>query len=50
MVDQVRVDSGDGLRLLVDRRAVVNGVDRLRVSGGELDGYWLRLRRGVRLY
>ena len=50
MVDQVRVDSGDGLRILVDRRAVVNGVDQVRVNGGELDGYWLRLRRGVRLY
>ena len=50
VVDQVRVDSGDGLRILVDRRAVVNGVDQVRVNGGELDGYWLRLRRGVRLY
>ena len=30
--------------------AVVNGLDRVRVSGGELDGYWLLLRTGVRLY
>jgi len=29
---------------------VVNGLDRVRVSEGEPDGYWLRLRRGVRLY
>lgn len=44
--DSVRVDSGDGLTLAVGRRAVVNGVQRVRVSEGELDGYWLPLHRG----
>jgi hypothetical protein len=44
-----RVEAGDGLRLAADRRAVVDGYARVRLDGGELDGYWLRLRRGVRL-
>jgi hypothetical protein len=44
--DSVRMESGDGLTLAVGRRAVVNGKERVRVSEGELDGYWLPLRRG----
>jgi len=45
--ERLGVDAGDGLTLEVGRRAVVNGVDRVRVRGGELDGYWLPLRRGI---
>ena len=47
---RLRVDSGDGLRLGVDARAVINGDARVRVSGSELGGYWLQLRKGVRLF
>jgi len=47
VLESVRVDTSDGLTLSVDRRAIVDGLDRVRVSGGELDGYWLRLVRGV---
>jgi hypothetical protein len=49
VIGQTVVDSLDGLTLQVDRRAVVNGLDRVRVSEGDLDGYWLPLRAGVRL-
>jgi hypothetical protein len=31
----------------VDRRAVVNGVDKVRVASGALEGYWLRLGPAV---
>ena len=44
------MDSGAGLDLTVDRRAVINGDERVRVSDGELAGYWLQLRAGVRLF
>ena len=47
---RLRVDSGDGLRLGVDARAVIDGDARVRVSEGELAGYWIRLRAGVRLF
>jgi hypothetical protein len=47
---RARVDTTNDVRLKVDRRAVINGHDRVRVSGGDLDGYWLKLRRGLRLY
>ncbi len=47
---RLRVDAGDGLRLGVDARAVINGDPRVRVSDGDLDGYWLQLRDGVRLF
>lgn len=46
---RMRVVSGDGLTVAVGRRAVINGVSRVRVRGGDLDGYWLPLRRGFRL-
>ena len=45
--ESVRVDAGDGLTLEVGRRAVVNGVDQVRVRDGEFNGYWLPLRRGI---
>ena len=44
-----RVDSGDGLTLRVDARAVIDGCARVRVSAGDLAGYWIQLRAGVRL-
>jgi hypothetical protein len=47
---RLRVDSGAGLDLTVDRRAVINGNARVRVSEGELAGYWIQLRDGVRLF
>lgn len=51
VAERVRVKAGAGLRLTVARRAVINGVDRVRVSGGgELDGFWLKLRKGLRLF
>lgn len=45
----LRVDTGEPMELTVDSRAVVNGYDRVRVSDGDLAGYWLQLRDGVRL-
>jgi hypothetical protein len=47
---RAKVVAKDDVRLKIDRRAVINGCDRVRVNGGELDGYWLTLRRGLRLY
>ena len=47
---RAKVVAKDDLRLRIDRRAVVNGYERVRLNGGELDGYWLTLRRGLRLY
>ena len=47
---RAKVVAKDDVRLKIDRRAVINGSDRVRVNGGELDGYWLTLRRGLRLY
>ena len=47
---RLRVDAGDGLRLSADARAVVNGDACVRVSDGELKGYWVQLRDGVRLF
>jgi hypothetical protein len=47
---RLRFDAKDEVRLMIDRRAVINGYDRVRVNGGELEGYWLTLRRGMRLY
>jgi hypothetical protein len=48
---RLRVDSGaDGLELTVDTRAVINGDARVRVGDGDLAGYWVRLRAGVRLF
>ena len=47
---RLRVDSGGGLDLSVDRRAVINGTARVRVSDGDLAGYWVQLRAGVRLF
>jgi hypothetical protein len=49
VLDSAPIDPGEGLRLSVDRSAVVNGWRRVRLSGGDLDGYWLVLRPGVRL-
>jgi hypothetical protein len=46
----LRVDTSEPLELTVVSRAVVNGYDRVRVSDGDLAGYWLQLRAGVRLY
>jgi hypothetical protein len=45
-----RVESGDGLTLKVDLRAVIDGNPRVCVSEGELAGYWIQLRSGVRLF
>lgn len=45
-----RVSSADGLRFTVNRRAVINGYDRVRISAGDLERFWVRLRSGVRLY
>jgi D-glucuronyl C5-epimerase C-terminus len=39
-----------GAVLLADRRAVVNGRQSVRLSGGSLGGYWLTLGRGVTLH
>lgn len=47
---RLRVDSGGGLDLSVDGRAVINGTARVRVSDGDLAGYWIQLRAGVRLF
>ena len=44
-----RVDTPIQLDLTVDSRAVVNGDDRVRVSDGDLAGYWLQVRDGVLL-
>jgi hypothetical protein len=44
------VDTGSGLQLSVNARAVIDGDARVRVSDGELAGYWLQLRDGVKLY
>ena len=40
--------TGGGLRLKADASAVVDGLRRVRVSGGELDGYWLPLGPDIR--
>jgi hypothetical protein len=41
--------TGDGLRLKADASAVIDGLRRVRVSEGELAGYWLPLGPDVRL-
>ena len=46
---RVRFSTGSGLRLQADASAVVDGLRRVRVTGGELDGCWLVLSGGVRL-
>jgi len=40
----------DDLRLAVDRGAFIDGRERVRVSGGDHDGFWVTLGAGVRLY
>jgi hypothetical protein len=37
----------DATMATVDRRAIVNGVDQVRVAGGPLAGYWLHLGTAV---
>ncbi len=41
--------TGRGMRLKCDASAVIDGLRRVRVSAGELEGLWLRLGQGVRL-
>ena len=45
-----RVTTTGPMELTVDSRAVVNGNDRVQVSDGDLAGYWIQLRAGVRLF
>ena len=50
IVDTASLVAKEPLTLAVDRQAVVNGRHRVRLSEGALTGYWLQLRRGVRLH
>jgi hypothetical protein len=44
-----RATMAAGATLAADRGAVVDGYPSVRLSGGELNGYWLRLGSGVTL-
>jgi hypothetical protein len=46
---RTRLATGNGLRLKAAATAVIDGVRRVNLSGGDLDGSWLVLGGGVRL-